>query len=785
MTITSISNLVIEKFGLNLLQKSLKFPKNKINIFYLREEPLKIRSIILDNDREYHLIIDEKKAEIFHDCPLFLIHSEREKKICVHFIKLLSIIKAQHATKILMNLENYSLTSDDFGLKKKSKNYQLLANNCIESNNCVEALNYLNKAISSQFDSEPIIEIFLTIAIDNNLFLEFFEFLKNAYENDLPQFFPKFDEFVERGFKKLLNIVHKYSFFNVLKIIESIDSILRYKSLSFISLFFDKLKKLVKSLNFNENYFSIYLIKKNYNELIKYNPEFKELITQNQLNSLRNKLLNYFLSEIDSFCLIDKLKLLKHQFRIIEIPKKDYYDEYKKYKIEIKHLEKKLYLKKFAFLKLLLEKYNVKQTIGEFKKKRNAYMVRHDKENLKNPVYNYIISRIGFFGLNEQTIKSSEIGINFFIMKELFSDNLGTFQDVNYYKTQFWGESDYLINPIEGFSLLTKNIEYNYEDEQKYSEDVIIIEWDLASKPIQGSIVNAYGSQIIIPDQNNPLFHDLKPFDLCYCKKTPVKIESSIIKIVNVITKCSFKDAINSVCKGMAFIEGYYPLSIVKAVLNKEMNPFQANEIVINNPNKKFVPDYNKFVQTFREFLFDFIFNEKEFIFEELKSEFHEKSDQILILLNLTNEVSGLNLPFSEILEDILYPNVNLNEFKLKFINRTHMFIEEILNKQDLGNTKIFDLKKLKNTQFFKYTDTILKIRKDEFEATKIIRLIDEKGTRYNMSEILKTYYGHKFSEILQLGDSVSLKPDRFKKFLNFSLKLNLNLKIVDSYINA
>ena len=785
MTIKPISELVIEKFGLDLFQQSLNFPKNKINIFSLREEPLKIRTIILDNDREYHLIIDEKKAEIFHDCPLFLIHSEREKKICVHFIKLLSIIKTQHAVKLLKNLENYNLTSDDFGFKKKSKNFQLLANNCVKSNNCVEALNYLNKAISSQFDSNPIIKIYLTIAIENNLFLEFFEFLRNAYENDLPHVFPKFDEFLEIGFKKLLNVIHKYSFFNVLKIADSVDSILKYKDPSFISQLFDKFGKLVRSSNFNENYFSIYLIKRNIDVLVKHNPEYTKLITQDQLNSLKNKLLNYFLSEIDSFCLIDKLKLLKRQFRVIEIPKKKYYDEYKKYKTEIKHLEKKLYLKKFAFLKLLSEKYNVKQTIGEFKKKRNAYIVKHDEENFKNPVYNYIISRLGFFGLNEQTIKSSEIGINYFIMKELFSDNLGTFQDVNYYKTQFWGENEYSINPLEGFSLLTKNIEYNYEDEQKYSEDVIIIEWDLASKPIQGSIVNAYGSQIIIPDQNNPLFHDLKPFDLCYCKKTPVKIESNIIKIVNVITKCSFKDAIKSVCKGMDFIEGYYPLSFVRAVLNKEMNPFQANDMVINNPNKDFIPNYSKFVQTFRKFLFDFIFSEKDLIFEELKSEIHGKSDQILILLNLTNELSGLDLPFSELLEDIACPEIDLIEFKSKFVNKIHSYIKETLNKRDLGSTKIFDLKKLRNTQFFKYADKILLTRKEEFELTKIIKSIDENGTRYNISEILKTYYGYKFSKILQLGDVSSLKPDKFKKFLDFSLKLKLKLRVIDSLDDA
>lgn len=784
MTIKSTSGLIIDKFGLSLYQKTLKFPRNKINIFYLREEPLKIKSIILDNDREYHLIINEKKNEIFHDCPLFLIHSERDKKICVHFIKLLSIVKNQHSEKILKNIDGYTLTSDDLGSKKKGKNYQLLANNCIESNNCVEALNYLKKAIISQFDNESIIEDFLTIAIDNNLFIEFFEFLKHGYENELKDFF-KFDEYINVGFKNFLNVIHEYSFFNILRIIESMDSILNFRDISFIAPYFNKLKKLVNSSSFNENYFSIYLIKKNIRELIKCNPDFKGIITQDQLNSLRNKLLNYFLSEIDSFCLIDKLKLLKKQFRVIEIPKDKFHSEYKKYKTEIKHLEKKLYLKKFAFLKLLMEKHNIKRTNGEFRKKRNAYIVKHLDDNLKKPVYSYIISRIGFFGLNEQTVKSSEIGINYFIMKELFLDNLSAFQDVNYYKTQFWGEIDNTINPIDGFSLLSKNIEFCYEDEQKYSEDVIIIEWDLASKPIQGSIVNAYGSQIIIPDQNNPLFHDLKPFDLCYCKKTPVKIESNIIKIVNVITKCSFKDAIISVSKGMTFIEGYYPLSLVRAVINKEMSPFHANEIITNNLNKSFIPNYTMFVQAFREFLFNFIFKEKEYIFEEIKSDFESKSDQILILLNLTNELSGLTLPYSEILKDILYSDINLNEFRTKFLSRTHLFIKEVLNKRDLGSTKIFNLKKLRNTQFFKYADNILKIRKEEFESTEIAKFDDDNGPRYDISEIKKTYYGQKFSEILHFGGLLSLKPDKLKKFHDFASKLNLNLMIVDGFIKA
>ncbi|MCK4481442.1 MAG: hypothetical protein KAV01_13010, partial [Candidatus Lokiarchaeota archaeon] len=119
----SISSLIIDKFGLNLYQKSLKFLTNKINIIDIGEDPIKIRSIILDNEREFHLIIDEKNNEIFHDCPSFLIHSEKNKKVCVHLIKLLSIIKINLAQKIIGNFKSFYLTSEDLGSQKKSKNF--------------------------------------------------------------------------------------------------------------------------------------------------------------------------------------------------------------------------------------------------------------------------------------------------------------------------------------------------------------------------------------------------------------------------------------------------------------------------------------------------------------------------------------------------------------------------------------------------------------------------------------------------------------------------------------
>lgn len=789
MTKKLLSEIIIERFGKELYKKSVELPKNKINTISLNEDPIKIRAIILDNEREYHLVINEDDKEIFHDCPTFLIHSEIDDKICIHLIKLLTMLNPLISLKLLENINEYDLTSEDFGSKKKSTNYLKLANICINSNNCVEGLSYLNKAIINQQDCEPVIERYLKTAISNNLFIELFEFLQSAYSNDLGIYILKYNHYIEKGIKLFFKSTSKYSFFEILRIIDYIDKLLdfyEFQSESFIESLITELLKRANSKDFNERYFSMYFIKRKYEALVRLNPLFKEFITSDSFASFKMEIIHYFKNEIENFSVIDKLKLMKKQFEVFEIPKTSYIDEYKSYKIEIKELEKKVYLKKFAFLRLLKEKYNIKKSKIDFRKKRNTYIVNHNKENLENPAYHYIINHIGFYGLNDSTIKSSEIGVNYLIIKELFLDDLHNFPDIFYYNKQFWGDdNDYEINYVDVFSLISKPIEYNYDIDQGYSgiNDLMIIEWDLANKPRQGSLVNAYGAQNVIPDQNTSLYHDLKPFDLCYCQKTPVKIEGNIIKTINVITKCSFKDAISSIEKGIAFIEGYFPLGLIKSVLSKKINPFEAYEIALDNPNKQFVPNYGKFLKAFRNFLFNFINKEKEYIYETLKTNPGKNINQFIIVLNLSTELAGLELPYTEIINDILYEVGSLDEFRIKLLNRVHSTVKKILKERKVGSTIIFDLKKMQHTPFVKYSNEILIIRKEEFEHSQVYRYTEQDTKTYNMLELVKTYYGNQFFKILNMDLNKPISQDFFNKISNYSTKLNLKVNVVEEKI--
>jgi hypothetical protein len=67
-----LPQIFLELFDEKRIAKASEFPKNKIRIISCSDDPIQIRSLVLDNDREFHIIINEKSKEIFHDCPTFL-----------------------------------------------------------------------------------------------------------------------------------------------------------------------------------------------------------------------------------------------------------------------------------------------------------------------------------------------------------------------------------------------------------------------------------------------------------------------------------------------------------------------------------------------------------------------------------------------------------------------------------------------------------------------------------------------------------------------------------------
>ena len=106
--------------------------------------------------------------------------------------------------------------------------------------------------------------------------------------------------------------------------------------------------------------------------------------------------------------------------------------------------------------------------------------------------------------------------------------------------------------------------------------------------------------------------------------------------------------------------------------------------------------------------------------------------------------------------------------------------MKDILKLREIGATVVFNLKKIRHTPFVKYSNEILKIRKEEFEQAKVYRDNQDDKLSYQISELIKTYYGSQLLEILKIDKKTAINQEIFNKILNFAYKLNLKLNVFE-----
>ena len=179
--------------------------------------------------------------------------------------------------------------------------------------------------------------------------------------------------------------------------------------------------------------------------------------------------------------------------------------------------------------------------------------------------------------------------------------------------------------------------------------------------------------------------------------------------------------------------------------------------------------------------MFDYINKHREDIYHEFKLHPKERINQLIILLNLNTEIAGIDLQLEEIIDMLIPLSLSLHEFRKQLLDKIHKFIENLLKEKRVGSTAIFNLTKMHNTQFSKYSTEILKLRKLEFEQTSIYKIPSDNTVNYNIEQIKQTYYGHQISKILGLGNKTIIRQDLLNKFVKYATNLNLELKIKQS----
>lgn len=780
------SELLIAYIGEDLYKKSQDISDNSLKIIFLRENPLKIRCVIYEKDNLYNIIIDEEKNKIFHECPSILMHETFEGKLCLHLVKLVFSVKLDLAYKLLDILDKNLISIEDSFSKERTRNFILFANNFKDIHSRLEAFYYLNNPTIEIINSE-ILRAHLKSLIDKNYFLELF-YLINIFSKEYPdRFLEKYREIIIKGFLKFFKSIEEFSFPNLLRIIDLTEKILEninFNSKIFEEVFLKHLTKFVVQSDFKHKYIVYYFAR------IYSNRKKHRIKTLNGNIGIKDdkvfkkRILDIFFALINDLYMLEDVEIMKKQMKALRIPEELYIVEYESYIQEVSQLINRFYLRKLAFLKLLTKKNRIHKAKANFKKINNTFIVEHDPTYLTNKFYiEYLLPHLGFFGEKKNLIKSRDIGQNFYIFERLFDFDWKKFPSVLYFKNKFWGDS---MNPSikskQGYPLLRYGVDYFLDAGIEFPniDKIMIVEWDLAKEPINGSNVIAYGPNLLIPDFNHHLFNDLKPFDLCYCKKIAEEIYKNKYKVIEIIAKCSFKDAIDSISKGMSYVEGYYPLSLVEKALKKEISPFRAIQILEEDPRKKFVPHFHQFIHEFKEFLFKTIFQGDNHLFDDLGKISENNIETILSILNLSNYFIGIQIPYNEIIYTLINPQITKDALREEIINVIHKIIKDILEKKEIGSTFIFDLDKMRNTPFSKYSTEISNIRRDEFENLSIYKINKEQILMYDVSRIARTYYGAKILEILKVRGILRLNEELFRKFEDITQKLGLSLNVID-----
>ncbi|TFF87418.1 MAG: hypothetical protein EU550_03280, partial [Promethearchaeota archaeon] len=517
-------NYLITYLGENICQKALNLPDDNFKIVYLKKQPLEIRVIIFEKQMIYHIVIDELKNLVYHECPSINTNHTFHGDFCLHLIKLILSIEPDLGAIVINLIKEYGISVNNLFLKEKHKNFFFFAQELRNSGYILEALNFLLKTGNLIKDSR--IEDDLNILLKQNNFLNFFYYLGHLSE-DFPNYFSEnFVELFLEGFSKCKEHIKKWKIIDLFQIITLIEKILENQelSLNFINKsFISQVDSLKSKTEFNEKYFFYYFFKIFSKENDKTENDLIRWLNDEHNNNFENCLLEIIIEIFQDFYPIEYIKSIQKHLEILEISHKSYSKELKNYFHKINQINKKFLIRKLGFLKLLIKKSRTYKSKIEFNRLNSLFIFAHESKKLNDDFYfEYLLPHLGFLGEKKNLIKPRDIGLNLNLFMQIFDEKWEKNGIIAYYNKRYWSES--IKNEIsinKGKPLLRYGTEYTHDVGFDFLtlDDTMLIEWDLAENLIYGSQIVAYDVHTLIPNFRNPLFFDLKPFDLCFCEK--------------------------------------------------------------------------------------------------------------------------------------------------------------------------------------------------------------------------------------------------------------------------
>ncbi|MFX0074802.1 MAG: hypothetical protein ACFE96_05135 [Candidatus Hermodarchaeota archaeon] len=665
---------------------------------------------------------DGHRINIVHDCPDF----KKNTKFCKHIVKVLLLLEPDVCKEVCMDIPSINFSSN-FNLIKQSKteNFTIKADELIRDCKYYEAISFLEQAYKESNNLEYIKRI-ADISLKFKLYDQFLKY--SVKFNEIRGYVSNYPEFLNSTFKS----IREYELYRKINTIINLQTLLLDFSKNLV---FDTLKKIeVTSI---ENPILRYLLLHKFASGI-YLDEFFEDLPRNSKQDFKDQIEELMLESVNEAIL--NMESEDNMEGYLSIARNcnfsnngKIYSQIGIYKERLKELYKEGLKQKHAFLRSLV----IANTQSD-KLKQMKFNYRYNYPTLiwastsrsEIPLYYYILEKCGLEKHHLEYLEQSYFIENFPVFDEIFDGN----NPIRNLVRQFWGEE----NPkIKNTVYTDKVVDLDFEVNLGELENFTLIEWDLAQKPILGSYISQFSNGFLIPDSNHPLTHEIKPFDLILCIKTPIAIKAGNIKIIRPLRRINIKTAIELVWEGIEFISTYIPFEIITELKEYQIDELDAYDKIDSRFTTSFLPKKDQVRKYFSDFIQGKILKELNKTYLKIIQSPNYKSKVLRIIGFERHSRIFTNPSYINAFKSNSLKKQSLQELKLDFKKFVSLKLSELIKNNQLDS---IDIKALKQFPTFKkWTVKVIQMLKQQLLKCKVIKIDDNS---YDIHEFSKNYYG-------------------------------------------
>jgi hypothetical protein len=346
------------------------------------------------------------------------------------------------------------------------------------------------------------------------------------------------------------------------------------------------------------------------------------------------------------------------------------------------------------------------------------------------PLYYYILEKCGLERHHLEYLEQSYFIENYPVFSEIFDGNNPVRNPVK----DFWGsESPKIKNTV----YIDKVIDLDFEVNLKELDNFTLIEWDLAQKPMLGSYICQFSDGFLIPDNNHPLTHEIKPFDLILCTSTPIAIKAGNVKIIRPLRRINIKTAIELVWKGIDFVSTYIPFEIITELKEYQIDELDAYDKIDERFKKSFLPKKESVRKYFSNFIQSKILKELNKTYLKIIQKPNYKKKVLRIIGFERHSKIFTDPSYLKGFQSNSLQKQSLQELKLDFKKFVSLKLSELIKSNQL---ELIDIKALKKFPTFKkWTVKVIYMLKQQLLNCKIYKI---NNSSYDIHELSNNYYG-------------------------------------------